>query len=197
MAVVSVITPTYNRAYLLPQLYESLLKQINKNFIWLVVDDGSSDNTEELIKNWQAENKLNIEYVYQDNQGMHGAHNTAYKNIHTELNVCIDSDDYMPEDAVATILDFWQKNGHEKLAGIVGLDIDKTGKVIGTKMPENIKTATLSNLYFKHKVKGDKKLVLRTDVVRQYPPYPLFEGERFVTLGYLYSLIDQDYELLV
>ena len=195
--ILTVFTPTYNRAYILPQLYQSLIKQTNPDFIWLIIDDGSSDDTKTLIKKWQNEAKINIKYIYQENQGMHGAHNTAYKNIDTELNVCIDSDDYMPDDAVATILDFWQQNKSNKVAGIVGLDIDKTGKVIGTKMPANIKTATLSDLYHKYGVKGDKKLVLRTKVVKKYPAYPLFEGERFVPLGHLYSLIDQDYELLI
>ena len=195
--ILTVFTPTYNRAYILPQLYQSLIKQTNPDFIWLIIDDGSSDDTKTLVKKWIKERKLHINYIYQENQGMHGAHNTAYKNIDTELNVCIDSDDYMPVDAVATILEFWQQNKSNKVAGIVGLDIDKTGKVIGTKMPANIKTATLSDLYHKYGVKGDKKLVLRTKVVKKYPAYPLFEGERFVPLGHLYSLIDQDYELLI
>ncbi len=197
MKKITIFTPTYNRAYTLPQLYKSLLKQTNRDFIWLVIDDGSSDNTKELIQQWQEEAQIEIRYIYQDNQGMHGAHNTAYKNIDTELNVCIDSDDYMPDDAVENILDFWQQNKLDKIAGIVGLDVDKTGKVIGTKMPKNIKTATLSDIYHKYGVKGDKKLVLRTDLVKKYPLYPLFEGERFVPLGTLYLMIDQDYELLI
>ena len=96
MKTITIFTPTYNRAYLLPQLYNSLIEQTNKDFIWLVIDDGSNDNTKELIKNWQQKNKISIQYIYQENQGMHGAHNTAYKNIDTELNTCIDSDDYMP-----------------------------------------------------------------------------------------------------
>ncbi len=195
--ILTVFTPTYNRAYILPQLYQSLIKQTNPNFIWLIVDDGSSDETKTLVKKWIKEGILHITYIYQENQGMHGGHNTAYKNIDTELNVCIDSDDFMPDDAVETILNFWKKNKSDKVAGIVGLDVDKTGQVIGTKMPEQIKTSTLTDLYHKYGVKGDKKLVLRTEVVKKYPPYPLFEGERFVPLGYLYSLIDQNYELLI
>ena len=193
----TIFTPTYNRAYILPQLYNSLLTQTDKNFVWLVIDDGSTDNTQELIEQWQKENLIEIRYIYQENQGMHGAHNTAYKNIDTELNICIDSDDYMPDDAVEKILDFWQKHGNDKVAGLVGLDIDKTGKVIGTAFPKDLKEATLTDVYHKYKVKGDKKLVYRTEVVKKYPQYPLFEGEKFVPLGYLYSLIDRDYKLLI
>ena len=196
MKTITVFTPTYNRAYLLPQLYNSLLRQTNKDFIWLVIDDGSIDNTKELIQHWITDSKIDIQYIYQDNQGMHGAHNTAYKNINTELNVCIDSDDFMPNDAIHKILKFWKENKNNQVAGIIGLDSDKNGKIIGTKIPEKIKKSSLSDLYFKHKVKGDKKLILRTDVVKKYPNYPIFKDEKFVPLGYLYNLIDQDYKLL-
>ena len=196
MKTITIFTPTYNRAYTLPQLYNSLISQTNKDFIWLVIDDGSSDNTKELIEQWQKENKVEIIYIYQKNQGMHSAHNMAYKNINTELNVCIDSDDYMPNDAIEIILSFWKEKGNKDVAGIVGLDANKNGKIIGTSIPNNIKESSLNNLYYKNNVKGDKKLVLRTEVVKKYPAYPIFEEEKFVPLGYLYNLIDQDYKLL-
>lgn len=197
MKKITVFTPTYNRAYTLPQLYQSLVAQTNKDFVWLVIDDGSSDNSKVLVQGWIDENKIQIQYIFQGNQGMHGAHNTAYKNIKTELNVCIDSDDYMPKDAVDKILSFWKKNGNENLTGIVGLDVDKKGNILGSKFPKNIATASLNELYSNYKVTGDKKLVLRTAVVKQYPPYPIFKGERFVPLGTLYLLIDQNYKLLL
>ena len=102
--------------------YESLKRQTCKDFIWLIIDDGSTDDTKELVDSWILENKVEIRYHYQENQGMHGAHNTAYEKIDTELNVCIDSDDYMPDDAVEKIVSFWKKHGSDKVAGIVGLD---------------------------------------------------------------------------
>ena len=95
MATLTVFTPSYNRAYTLNKCYESLKRQTSQDFIWLIIDDGSSDNTKELVDKWIKEDKINIKYIYQKNQGMHGAHNTAYENIDTELNVCIDSDDYI------------------------------------------------------------------------------------------------------
>ena len=85
------------------------------------------------------ENIIDINYIYQENQGMHGAHNTAYKNIKTELNVCIDSDDYMPDDAVKKIISFWNKNKRSDLAGIMALDAYTDGKVIGDKFPNELK----------------------------------------------------------
>jgi glycosyltransferase involved in cell wall biosynthesis len=190
----TIFTPTYNRGYCLPKLYESLKQQSNPDFVWLIIDDGSTDGTQKLAQKWKAENSVPIEYIFQENQGMHGAHNTAYENINTEWNTCIDSDDYLPHDAVEIILKNC-KTLNPKLAGIVGLDFNKNGQLIGTKIPEHLQECTLGDLYEKHKVKGDKKLVYRTEIVKKYPKYPLFPNESFVPLGYLYTLIDQDYLL--
>jgi glycosyltransferase involved in cell wall biosynthesis len=196
MKKLTVFTPAFNRAYCLDQLYKSLLRQTNQDFIWLVVDDGSTDNTKELIEKWQKEKKIDIQYIYQENQGMHGAHNTAYDNITTELNVCIDSDDFMTDNAVELILDKWSTiKDKTKIAGIIGLDVDKKGNTLGTKIPDDVEYSTLYDIYNVHKVKGDKKLVLRTEVVKKYPRYPLFKNEKFVPLNTLYLMIDQDYKL--
>ncbi|KAA8997563.1 glycosyltransferase family 2 protein [Paenibacillus spiritus] len=193
----TVFTPAYNRASTLPMCYESLKRQTCRDFVWLIVDDGSTDRTRELVESWIAEGQVDIRYHYQDNQGMHGAHNTAYELMDTELNVCIDSDDYMADEAVKTILDFWREHGGENVAGIVGLDASPAGEVIGTRLPEGMKAAPLSHLYDKHGVLGDKKLVYRTRLIQSAPPYPLFPGERYVPLAYKYLLIDQQYPLLL
>ena len=196
MKTITVFTPTYNRAYCLDKCYQSLVRQTNRDFLWLIIDDGSDDNTAELVNSWIAEGKVPVIYHYQENQGMHGAHNAAYRLIETTLNVCIDSDDFMPDDAIEKILVAWDKiKDQPKFAGIVGLDADIKGNVIGTKMPDTLKETRLYDIYNKHQVKGDKKLVYRTGIVKKYPPYPIFEGERFVPLGYLYQHIDQDYKL--
>ena len=195
MKTLTIFTPAYNRAHTIGRTYESLCRQTCKDFEWLIVDDGSSDNTRALVEGWIKENRIPIRYIYQQNQGMHGAHNTAYRNIETELNTCIDSDDYMPDDAVEKIITFWKRNGSNRYAGLIGLDRTEDGKIIGTKFPEDMNSTTLYGFYARGG-KGDKKLVYRTEVIRQYPEYPLFEGERYVSLGYKYQLIDQDYELL-
>ena len=193
----TVFTPAYNRAHTLPRAFEALKKQSDKRFVWLIVDDGSTDNTREVVEDFQKEDcGFKIEYVYKENGGMHTAHNLAYKLIKTELNTCIDSDDTIGDEAVGKILDFWEKNGSDEFAGIVGFDTDFDGNVIGSRFPENLKKTTLG-AYYKNGGSGDKKLVYRTDVVKKYPPYPEYEGEKLVPLGSLYTLIDQDYELLV
>ena len=192
----TVFTPAYNRAHTIGRTYESLCRQTCKDFIWLIVDDGSSDNTRELVESWQQKNNgFEIQYIYQENQGMHGAHNTAYRNIHTELNTCIDSDDYMPDDAVEKIVTFWKENKSDDLAGIIGLDADIHGNIIGTTFADSLQRTTLTGFYA-HGGKGDKKLVYCTDVIKKYPEYPIFPGEKYVSLGFKYELIDQDYELL-
>ncbi|MEI5907747.1 glycosyltransferase family 2 protein [Bacillus spongiae] len=196
MKQLTVFTPTYNRAYCLHKCYESLKQQTNKNFIWLIIDDGSTDNTKDLVTKWVNEQEIQIVYHWQENVGMHGAHNTAYELITTELNVCIDSDDYMPSDAVEKILSFWKEYGSSKLSGMIGLDANVNGDIIGTKLPKNREASTLFDLYNEHGVKGDKKLVYRTELTKKYP-YPIFMNEKYVGLAYKYYMLDKEYELLL
>ena len=197
MQILTVFTPAYNRANTLPRTYESLLKQDCKEFIWLIVDDGSTDNTADLVRRWQKQNNgFEIQYIYKSNGGMHTAHNTAYSNITTELNVCIDSDDMLAEDAVRKILEKWKQVKGKDYAGIIGLDADFDGKIIGKGFPEGMDETTLIG-YYAGGGYGDKKLVYRTTVINEYPEYPVFKGEKYVALAYKYRLIDQDYKLAV
>jgi len=194
--MLTVFTPTYNRAYCLENCYQSLVRQTCKDFIWLIVDDGSTDNTGDLVEKWKKEDLVEIQYVWQKNQGMHGAHNKAYEVIHTELNVCIDSDDYMPDDAVEKITTFWRHHGSDQVSGLIGLDSDIQNNIIGTELPDYLEKSTLFNLYYKHGVRGDKKLVYRTELTKQYP-YPIFQNEKYVGLAYKYYMLDKEYEMLL
>lgn len=197
MKFITVFTPAYNRAYCLHRLYESLLKQKNQHFVWLIVDDGSTDNTKALAQQWMDEQRLDIRYIYKANGGMHTAHNAAYKNIDTELNVCIDSDDFMPVDAIESIYQSWQKiKGDGSIAGLIGLDESIDGKLIGTEFNEEYKPTTLEEFYYKQNGRGDKKLVLRSELTRAYPGYPEYAEERLVPLDTLYVLICRDYKLM-
>lgn len=197
MSTLTIFTPAYNRAHTLSRTYQSLLNQKNKDFVWLIVDDGSIDNTEELVNDWiKRDNGFVIEYIKKKNGGMHTAHNTAYQNIHTELNICIDSDDCLADNAVNIILEKWEQVKDRGYAGIIGLDADLDGKIIGKSFPENMTETTLSG-YYAQGGSGDKKLVYKTEIVRKYPEYPVFEDEKYVALAYLYRLIDQEYSLAV
>lgn len=195
--ILTVFTPAYNRAHTLPRTYESLCRQSCKDFIWLIVDDGSTDNTAELVRDWQSRDSgFDIQYIYKENGGMHTAHNVAYANIRTPLNTCIDSDDALADGAVEKILNKWAEVKDSRFAGIVGLDADFSGNIIGKAFPENLTETTLSG-YYAAGGAGDKKLVYRTDVVNAYPEYPVFEGEKYVSLAYKYLLIDRKYKLAV
>lgn len=193
--LVTVFTPAYNRAHTLHRTYESLCRQQNKGFIWLIIDDGSTDNTADLVKKWQQENDdFEIRYIYKENGGMHTAHNVAYENIDTELNTCIDSDDMLGDNAVEIIYDTWTKIRNMGYAGIIGLDADFSNSIIGTQFEKDGMDTTLSGFYNRGG-KGDKKLIYRTNVMRQYPEYPVFDNEKLVPLSYKYLLCDQDYKL--
>lgn len=195
--LITVFTPTYNRSYLLPRLYESLCQQTSQDFLWMVIDDGSTENTKELIESWMIENRIEIQYFYKENGGMHTGHNLAYTKIATELNTCIDSDDYMPNDAVEKIINRWNSvKDKTKIAGIIGLDAYYSGQIIGDKIPEHLQKGNLTDLYLKHHLKGDKKVILRTDIVRQYPMYPEYKHEKLVPLDTLYTLIGNDYDFV-
>lgn len=198
MIKLTVFTPAYNRLHTLSRLYSSLCRQTCKDFIWLVVDDGSDDGTREYLEKLMKTNQdFEIQYLYKTNGGMHTAHNTAYRNINTELCVCIDSDDAMPADAVEIILEQWNKKGSTEYAGLVGLDRDmNTGRVIGTGFPEGLSETTLGG-YYAGGGKGDKKLVYRTELMKSLPEYPEFEGEKYVGLVYKYTLADQLMPLIV
>lgn len=194
MKTLTIFTPTFNRALLLPRLYQSLKNQTCKDFVWMIVNDGSGDNTDEVVQSFLEEKIIEIQYIKQKNQGMHGAHNTAYRNCKTELNTCIDDDDKMPENAVELILSKWNALGEnqKKYSGIIALDAYFDGKIIGTQFSTDF--TTLEDFYLKGG-SGDKKLIYRTEVMNEYPEYPLFVGEKYVGLGYKYLLADQDYKL--
>ena len=196
MKTLTVFTPTYNRAHLLPRVYESLKKQTCKDFVWMLVDDGSTDDTTALLEKWRQEKAVEIVYIYKENGGMHTGHNTAYANIQTPFNVCIDSDDYMPPNAVEIICreaDLIKDD--PAFCGLVGLDALENGDLIGTPIPANLHRVKLNELYLLHGVTGDKKMVYKTAMMQSVPPYPEFPGEKFVPLDYKCLLLDLKYDL--
>ena len=128
---------------------------------------------------------------------MHTAHNVAYRNIHTELNTCIDSDDALSENAVEKIINKWNQVKSRGYAGIIALDANmNTGKVIGKGFPKDMTETTLSG-YYASGGSGDKKLIYRTDIINSVPEYPVFDNEKYLALAYKYKLIDQKYKLAV
>lgn len=194
----TVFTPTFNRRELLTRCYESMCRQTNKDFVWMIVDDGSTDDTKKFADEWKKNSDLEIRYIYKDNGGLHTAYNVAIENIDTELCVCIDSDDFMPDNAVELILNFWDKYGSDEYAGIVGLDFNLDGKVIGDPLP-NQKTVNLIDLFIGkyHIVNGDRTNVIRTELYKTVAPMKVFPNEKNFNPHYMHLQISDNYDFWV
>lgn len=192
MKTLTVFTPTYNRANTLVRTYESLCCQTNDDFEWLVIDDGSTDNTEEIVKEWIVDNKIPIRYIKKENGGLHTGYITAFANIESELNVCIDSDDYMPENAVEIIVTTWAQHGRGRkdIAGVRGLDFLLDGTPIGGYY-KDLSEMSYWDLSKTHN--GDTKLAIRTDLLKALPAMPVFKGEKNFNPSYYFWQIEEKY----
>lgn len=195
----TVFTPAYNREKLLKRLYDSLVNQTCKDFVWLIVDDGSTDNTRELIKNLKALNEIEIEYIYRENGGKMRAHNDGVKNTKTPFFLCVDSDDYLVSDAVETLLKVADNYNLEKESGLAGIISHKGASenklLSGVEFKKGIERSTLYNLYL-NGFKGETTIMFLTKVIAKYP-FPEIEGEKYVPEDYIYDKIDCDFEYIV
>lgn len=195
MEDICIFTPTYNRAYTLEALFESLKQQTAQRFYWLIVDDGSTDDTESLVKRLTEESPFRIEYVKQENGGKQRAHNTGVERCESELFFCVDSDDTLAPNAIEAILGTWEKfHDNPSVAGVVGLCGKDSTTPLGTRMPQDVQTITFWDLYYKKGHKGDSAPVHRTSILKEYPFF-IAENEKFIAETYVYHQIDQDYEL--
>lgn len=179
---ITILTPTYNRASLLPRLFDSLLRQTNKDFEWIVVDDGSTDDTREVVANLKEKcgGAFLMGYVYKANGGKHMAINIGAERARGELLFIADSDDLLTDDALETVANSWHDISDDKsFAGIAGLDITMdTREVIGSGLPQEHIDCNAIDIRYRHHVTGDMKEVFRTEVLREFQ-FPEFAGERF------------------
>ena len=179
---ITILTPTYNRASLLPRLFDSLLRQTSKDFEWIVVDDGSTDDTREVVANLKEKcgGAFPMGYVYKANGGKHMAINIGAERARGELLFIADSDDLLTDDALETVANSWHDISDDKsFAGIAGLDIAMdTREVIGSGLPQEHIDCNAIDIRYRHHVTGDMKEVFRTEVLREFP-FPEFAGERF------------------
>ncbi len=193
----TVFTPTYNRRELLVRAYESLKAQTVKDFCWLIVDDGSTDDTKAQVDDFIREGVIDVEYHYVENGGKMRAHNRGVEFCSTEWFLCLDSDDILTADAVETIVR--AVDGIVPGDNIAGLIAHKgkseTELLSGVDFPAGISKSTLYGLYLKG-FKGETTIVFRTDVLRKYP-FPEIDGEKYVPEDYIYDKIDAEYEYLV
>lgn len=216
MQTLTVFTPTYNRADLLPRGYQALLRQTSHDFCWLIIDDGSKDNTRELVRSWfesasmveegdhiRGVSKdapwLQIHYCYKENGGLHTGYNKAIELMDTELCVCIDSDDYMPDDAVEKINDIWNSiSDKTDVAGIVALDYyDNLSTPIGGFFSKDRIKCHVMDISSVLNHRGDTKIVCRTGLMKLYWPMDVFEGEKNFNPFYYYLKIDELYRYYI
>ena len=190
--MITVFTSTYNRAYLLPRLYESLKKQTFKDFEWLIVDDGSTDDTRDLVDRWINKNLLDIRYYYQENGGKHRAINKGAQLAKGEWFYIVDSDDYLPDNSLE-IADKWISTikDDDSFAGVCGVKKDITNKI---RYGFNFEFQDVSPLYGTEISRTDKAEVFRTSVLKDYP-FPDFPGEKFCAEGLIWFRIGLHYKL--
>ena len=194
--LITVFTPTYNRAHLLPRLYESLGKQTFKDFEWVIVDDGSVDETRNVVSEFESDNeKFLIRYYNQENGGKHRAINRGVKEAKGELFFIADSDDWLPENALEMVVAAYEKVKDDKnIAGIVGLDCYDNGSITGSGLPKDIIDCNAIEIRLKYQVTGDLKEVFRTSVLREFP-FPEIDGERFCPEQLVWFRVAQKYKL--
>lgn len=190
----TIITPTYNRVNTLKRLYKSLEEQTQKNFEWLLVDDGSTDTTKSFIDSILINSTIKIRYIYKNNGGKHTAINEGVKTIQTPLTFIVDSDDYLTKDAVETIYQKWNSYRNDpRIGSFWFLQSDSSDNIIGDKFPTKEFISTYTEVMINAGTKGDKKSVYLTKLRKNFP-FPVFEGERFIGEGIIHKQIGDRYQ---
>ncbi len=189
--MLTVFTPAYNRADMLPRLYRSLCEQTCDDFEWLIIDDGSTDDTAMVVQSFIDEKKVNIRYCKKENGGKHSAHNLALEQAAGAWFLCVDSDDLLAPDAVAKLAEKrTQLNGEQ---GIIAYKQDFGGRLLSGAFPEGIQKTQMYRLTAEYGCQGEFSLAFATDFARQFP-FPVFDGERFVTECVVYDRMDRNGE---
>lgn len=199
---ITIFTPTYNRAYILTKLYDSLVAQEQKNFEWLIIDDGSTDNTEDLVQKFQNENKINIRYVKQKNSGKYKAINKALDLAYGELFMIVDSDDYLTSNAIVLIKKYYEQiKNDNNFIGVVGLrgknSTEPHTSYYNEKKQKNkyydleFIDSTFIDYRYKYKISGDRAEVCITEKMKKYK-FPEINNEKFMNEGYIWNRIAND-----
>ena len=195
-AMITILTPTYNRGEELHKLYDSLKRQINKSFVWYIVDDGSTDGTNKIVKAFQKENCVPIIYQKKDNGGKHTALNAAIPKIQTELTMIVDSDDCLTADATQTIFEDWIENCENNIAGLIYLRGYSGFEPIGDKWTYDEQFGNVITHTCNKGIKGDKAEVYRTDILKKYP-FPVFRREKFLSEACVWIEIAKTYNVFM
>lgn len=192
--MLTVMTPTYNRASILPVVYESLALQTSDDFLWLIIDDGSIDKTEELVQNWISESRVKIEYLKKTNGGKASALNVAIDHLDTPYAVCLDSDDFFYPNAVAQAIEQMDVIAEDgRYCGILALRNKPDGEVMGgRRIPEAYEDITAADLFLRLHLRTELVCFYKTEILKMYR-FPEFEGEKFVSPAWMQYEISQKY----
>nr|WP_068890916.1 glycosyltransferase family 2 protein [Pedobacter panaciterrae] len=196
---ISIITPAYNRAETLHRCYESLREQSFSNFEWIIVDDGSTDETSQTVSAWQSESSLNIVYVQKPNGGKPSAVNHGVKIAKGEMCAIVDSDDGLCHDGLKTLVNAWetlapdQRDTHWCVCALVEDSVTK--QVVGDLFPSDLITITGGEFQFKYKITGDKFGLMRTALLKNNP-YPEAVGYKFVPESYIWNRLGRQYKYI-
>lgn len=193
--MITILTPTYNRAHLLPRVFHSLQQQVSKDFEWVVVDDGSSDNTEILLADFKNKADFPIQYFKQKNGGKHRALNKGISIAKGDFILILDSDDELTTNAVEIITSKTNSLNIKSLGGIAGRKCYSNGQLIGGGNKFNEIIANSLSIRYKYHVKGDLGEIFKTNVLKEFP-FPEIEGEKFCPEALVWNRIAQKYELL-
>jgi glycosyltransferase involved in cell wall biosynthesis len=191
----TVVTPTFNRAETLYRPYQSLGAQTISDFEWLIVDDGSTDRTASLVREWQRTASFPIRYFRQTNGGKHVAFNRAVREAQGELLVQLDSDDACADNALERFDAIWRaipQSRRDRFAGIWCLCVDHTGRLTGTPFPRDGMDTTAADVYYRYGVKGEKWFCYQTKVLRQFP-FPEPPGFSYVPESIVWSRVTRKY----
>lgn len=192
---ISVFTPTYNRGDLISRVYSSLVEQTFKDFEWIIIDDGSTDQTENLISKLKNENKVDIVYHKVQNGGKHRAINKGVSLANGELFFIVDSDDYIVNNALELIVENWDKiPGKEEFCGVAGLRGYDDDTVIGNHHRDYIFDCSILEYRYKYKIKGDKAEVFVTDILKKNK-FPEISNEKFISESIVWNKLGSEYKM--
>lgn len=193
-SLITIITPTYNRCHTLPVCYDSLCKQTDQRFHWMIIDDGSTDSTEKLVNEWISESLISIEYRKKNNGGKASALNVGISLLRTKYAVCLDSDDYFFPEAIELALhQLESQENDQKSCGLLALRNNPDGSVMGNRpIPTSYRTITAFDIFLVLDLNTELICFYKSSILKQYS-FPVYENEKFVSPAWMQYEITQDY----
>lgn len=188
--LITIFTPTYNRKEQIKRLYNSLKNQSYKDFEWLIVDDGSTDDTSELVHDFVEEKAILIKYIKQSNGGKHTAYNTALNYAEGKYFFCIDSDDWIGDNFLEKLS---KESKYKDCAGFIAYKCNSKNELLSKKFPRQVEECSLFNLSEKYHCEGEFSIIIRSNIAKKYK-FPVFDNEKFIGENVVYDKLSEKYK---